>query len=243
MADGRIFTGTGFGAEGEVEAEVVFNTSMSGYQEVLTDPSYCGQMVVMTYPLIGNYGINPQDFESARPHLKGFIIRELSGIPSNWRSQGTLDQFLKDHGIVGIQGVDTRALTRHIRDAGAQQAVISTRTADTKALVERARRSPSLVGQDLVREVSCEKPYDWTEGEWNLNGSAAAVEKAPDPGFSVVAYDFGIKRNILRMLVDAGCRGACGARLHPGAGGAQNAAGRGVSVQRSGGSRRRFLCG
>ncbi len=204
LADGRTFTGTSFGAEGEVEAEVVFNTSMCGYQEVLTDPSYCGQMVVMTYPLIGNYGVNPEDFESARPHLKGFIIRELSGIPSNWRSQGTLDQFLKNYGIVGIQGVDTRALTRHIRDAGAQQAVISTRTSDVKKLVERARKSPSLVGQDLVREVSCQTAYSWTEGEKSLNG--AAGEPAQPGDFSVVAYDFGVKRNILRMLVDAGCR-------------------------------------
>ena len=140
LADGKIFEGKAFGASGEVEGEVVFNTSMSGYQEVLTDPSYCGQMVLMTYPLIGNYGINPEDFESSRPFLKGFIIKELSGIPSNWRSSGTLDQFLKDYGVVGIQGIDTRALTRHIRDAGAQQAVLSTVESDAKILVARAKQ-------------------------------------------------------------------------------------------------------
>ncbi|MEE1550734.1 MAG: carbamoyl-phosphate synthase domain-containing protein, partial [Nitrospinaceae bacterium] len=135
LADGRMFTGKAFGAQGEVDGEVVFNTSMTGYQEVITDPSYCGQMVVMTYPLIGNYGINKEDFESDRPHLSALIIKELSGIPSNWRSQETLHDFLADHGVVGIQGIDTRALTRHIREAGAQQAVLSTGESDPEKLV------------------------------------------------------------------------------------------------------------
>jgi len=205
LADGRIFEGEGFGASGEIEGEVVFNTSMSGYQEVLTDPSYCGQMVVMTYPLIGNYGVNPEDFESEGPFLKGFIIKELSGIPSNWRSQGSLDQFLKDHNVVGIQGIDTRALTRHIRSAGAQQAVLSTVESDPEILVERAQKSVGLVGRDLVQEVTCKEPYFWDDTGPCLD--ERPIEKiAGDRAFSVVAYDFGIKRNILRRLTQAGCR-------------------------------------
>ena len=159
LADGRTFRGTLFGAFGEAEAEVVFNTSMSGYQEVLTDPSYCGQMVVMTYPLIGNTGINPEDFESDRPHLSGFIIKELSGIPSNWRSRETLDEFLKKHGVVGLQGIDTRALTRHIRDRGAQQAVISQNLSNPDALIQKAKKSPGMEGKDLVQQVTCKEPY------------------------------------------------------------------------------------
>ncbi|PIQ96377.1 MAG: carbamoyl phosphate synthase small subunit [Nitrospinae bacterium CG11_big_fil_rev_8_21_14_0_20_56_8] len=214
LADGRVFAGASFGATGEVEGEVVFNTSMSGYQEVITDPSYRGQMVVMTYPLIGNYGINPEDFESDRPHLSGFIIKELSGIPSNWRSRETLDQFLKRFGVLGIQGIDTRALTRHIRDQGAQQAVISTHANEIERLQERARKSPGLEGRDLVQEVTCREPYDWVEGEYTLAGGVAAL-KTPFPSEKtgrgnsprfVVAYDFGVKRNILRKLVQAGCR-------------------------------------
>lgn len=205
LADGKIFEGEAFGASGEVEGEVVFNTSMYGYQEILTDPSYCGQMVVMTYPLIGNYGVNPEDFESERPSLKGFIIKELSGIPSNWRSQGSLDQFLKDYGVVGIQGIDTRALTRHIRDAGAQQAVLSTVESDSRILAERAKNSIGLVGRDLVKEVTCKEPYFW-EDDGPCLGEKPIEKVAGDKTFSVVAYDFGIKRNILRRLTHAGCR-------------------------------------
>ena len=205
LADGKIFAGEAFGASGEVEGEVVFNTSMSGYQEILTDPSYCGQMVVMTYPLIGNYGVNPEDFESERPFLKGFIIKELSGVPSNWRSRGTLDQFLKDHGVVGIQGIDTRALTRHIRDAGAQQAVLSTVESDPEVLVKRAKKSTGLVGRDLVREVTCKESYFW-EDDGPCLGEKPMQKVAGDKTFSVAAYDFGIKRNILRRLTAAGCR-------------------------------------
>ena len=208
LADGRMFTGKAFGAQGEVDGEVVFNTSMTGYQEVITDPSYCGQMVVMTYPLIGNYGINKEDFESDRPHLSALIIKELSGIPSNWRSQETLHDFLADHGVVGIQGIDTRALTRHIREAGAQQAVLSTGESDPEKLVERARNLPSLEGRDLVKVVTCQKPYDWSEGEWELKNGETGFQiptNNADTKF-VVAYDFGIKRNILRMLAQAGCK-------------------------------------
>ena len=208
LADGRIFEGTSFGAEGEADGEVVFNTSMTGYQEVLTDPSYYGQMVVMTYPLIGNYGVNSEDFESDRPHLSAFIIKELSTIPSNWRSQGTLHDFLAKHGIIGIQGIDTRALTRHIRNTGAQQAVISTKPTDRQKLVAQANRLPPLEGRDLVKEVTCKEPYEWCEGEWELNNGETFFKSAPriPSNYFIVAYDFGIKRNILRKLVQAGCR-------------------------------------
>ena len=208
LADGRIFEGTSFGAQGEADGEVVFNTSMTGYQEVLTDPSYYGQMVVMTYPLIGNYGVNSEDFESDRPHLSAFIIKELSTIPSNWRSQGTLHDFLAKHGIIGIQGIDTRALTRHIRNTGAQQAVISTKPTDRQKLVAQANRLPSLEGRDLVKEVTCKEPYEWCEGEWELNNGETFFKSAPriPSNYFIVAYDFGIKRNILRKLVQAGCR-------------------------------------
>jgi len=207
LADGRIFEGTPFGAEGEADGEVVFNTSMTGYQEVLTDPSYYGQMVVMTYPLIGNYGVNSEDFESDRPHLSAFIIKELSTIPSNWRSQGTLHDFLAKHGIIGIQGIDTRALTRHIRNTGAQQAVISTKSKDHQKLVTQANRLPSLEGRDLVKEVTCKEPYEWSEGEWALkNGDTFFKSPCTPNTYFVVAYDFGIKRNILRKLTQVGFR-------------------------------------
>ncbi|MCF8720621.1 glutamine-hydrolyzing carbamoyl-phosphate synthase small subunit [Nitrospina gracilis] len=207
LEDGRIFRGRMFGAEKEVAAEVVFNTSMAGYQEVLTDPSYCGQMVVMTYPLIGNYGINPEDYESERPYLSAFIIKELSGIPSNWRSTETLDAFLKRHGVVGLQGLDTRALTRHIREKGAQRAVISNDVSNPQALVEKAKQAPEMVGRDLVKEVTCEQPYLWEEGDWDLHKGYTRFErKAGTKPYFVVALDLGIKYNILRRLTQTGCR-------------------------------------
>ena len=203
LADGTVFRGRLFGAAGEARGEVVFNTSMSGYQEVLTDPSYAGQMVVMTYPLIGNYGINPEDFESEKPWLTGFIIKELSAIPSNWRSRETLDSFLKRSGVVGIQGFDTRALTRHIRDRGAQQGILSPNVNAIEELKSRARALPSMEGQDWVKEVTCAAPYDWTVGEWQLGRGYGHGDQ--DRKWNVIAYDFGIKRNILRCLVNAGC--------------------------------------
>lgn len=208
LADGRIFNGESFGAPIDVEGEVVFNTSMTGYQEIITDPSYCGQMVVMTYPLIGNYGINLEDCESSRPFLSGFIIKELSGIASNWRSSKSLDEFLREHKVAGIQSIDTRALTRHIREAGAQQAVISTDTSNPARLVERARNSHGLAGRDLVKEVTCKAPYDWTEGEWNLGQGFSADPNSSrgKDSYFVVAYDLGIKQNILRKLTQSGCR-------------------------------------
>ncbi|MDA8561114.1 glutamine-hydrolyzing carbamoyl-phosphate synthase small subunit [Nitrospinae bacterium] len=206
LADGKVFEGNHFGAEGEVDAEIIFNTSMSGYQEIITDPSYCGQMVLMTYPLIGNYGINPQDFESDRPHLSGLIIKELSGISSNWRSRESLEEFLKKFGVIGIKGIDTRALTRRIREKGAQQALLSTIPQDHKELIRKAQNSPSLVGRDLVKEVTCQEPYDWEQGEWDILNGQNYLRPRVDKKYFVVAYDLGIKRNILRMLVEAGCR-------------------------------------
>jgi carbamoyl-phosphate synthase small subunit len=203
LEDGRYFIGQSFGAEGESYGEVVFNTSMTGYQEILTDPSYKGEIITMTYPLIGNYGTNPEDMESERPHLAGFVVKEYCGFPSSWRSRETLDDYLKRYGIVGIWDVDTRALVRHIRSCGAQTGFISTIDLDPESVVEKARKAPPLVGRDLVKEVTCKEPYHWTGGLWD---PVTGYEKSSG-GFRyrVVAYDFGIKRNILRNLVSLGC--------------------------------------
>jgi carbamoyl-phosphate synthase small subunit len=206
LADGKIYEGEHFGFEGEVEAEIVFNTSMAGYQEIITDPSYYGQMVVMTYPLIGNYGVNPEDFESDLPHLSGFIIKELSKVQSNWRSRGSLEDFLKETNIFGIQGIDTRALTRRIREKGSQQAILSTDTSDPKRLIEKARKSLGLMGRDLVKEVTCKKDYDWNESEWTIQKGKTELREVKDRPFNVLVYDFGVKRNILRKLTSAGCK-------------------------------------
>lgn len=203
LADGTVFEGAGFGAAGEARGEVVFNTSMSGYQEILTDPSYHGQLVAMTYPEIGNVGVNPEDVEAVRPFVQGFIVKEYWDRHSNWRAQTSLAEYLKEHGIPGIQGIDTRALVRHIRDHGAQEAVISTLDLDRDSLVAKARAWPSLIGRDLVREVTCPAPYEWHEATWDLEGGYG--RGASERPF-VIAYDFGIKRNILRNLVQAGCR-------------------------------------
>ena len=202
LADGRVFRGDACGAGGEASGEVVFNTSMTGYQEILTDPSYRGQMVCMTYPLIGNYGISPEDVESRRPWVNGFIVKEACGYPSNWRGRMRLDDYLREHGIVAIQGIDTRALTRHLRDHGAQEGIISTVEADADRLVERARALPGLVGRDLVSEVSVAEPHGWDQGTWDL---ARGYTAPPEPRFRVVAYDSGIKQNILRQLASLGC--------------------------------------
>jgi carbamoyl-phosphate synthase small subunit len=202
LADGRVFRGLTCGAGGEASGEVVFNTSMTGYQEILTDPSYRGQMVCMTYPLIGNYGISPEDVESRRPWVNGFIVKEMCGYPSNWRGRMRLEDYLREHGIVAIQGIDTRALTRHLRDHGAQEGIISTVEADADRLVERARALPGLVGRDLVTEVSVAEPHGWDQGTWDL---ARGYTAAPEPRFRVVAFDSGIKQNILRQLASLGC--------------------------------------
>lgn len=218
LADGRIFAGTGFGAEGEAIGEVVFNTSMTGYQEILTDPSYEGQLVAMTYPEIGNIGINPEDVESRKPFVKGFIVKNYTSQPSNWRAAQPLHDYMRANGIVGIQGIDTRSLVRHLRDHGSQEGVISTMTADAQALVAKAQASPGLVGKDLVRQVTCAEAYDWNQGMWDLDGGYKARDPAKtpakrnskgtfrSPAFFVVAYDYGIKFNILRNLAEAGCR-------------------------------------
>ncbi|MCS6925625.1 MAG: glutamine-hydrolyzing carbamoyl-phosphate synthase small subunit [Candidatus Binatia bacterium] len=204
LADGTVFTGTAFGAEGEVVGEVVFNTSLTGYQEILTDPSYKGQIVTMTYPEIGNVGVNAEDVESRRPFVEGFVVKEYWERPSNWRAQHNLAHYLQEHGIVGMQGIDTRALVRHLRDYGVQQGVLSTIDDNTERLVEKARNAPSLVGRDLVKEVTCSQPYDWQHGRWEFGrGYRTVTTQLP---FFVVAYDFGIKFNILRNLVEVGCR-------------------------------------
>ena len=202
LADGRVFRGDACGAGGEASGEVVFNTAMTGYQEILTDPSYRGQMVCMTYPLIGNYGISPEDVESRRPWVNGFIVKEMCGYPSNWRGRMRLEDYLREHGIVAIQGIDTRALTRHLRDHGAQEGIISTVEADAERLVERARALPGLVGRDLVTEVSVAEPHGWDQGTWDL---ARGYTAPPEPRFRVVAFDSGIKQNILRQLSSLGC--------------------------------------
>ncbi len=204
LADGRIFEGRSFGAGGEVTGEVVFNTAMTGYQEVLTDPSYRGQMVTMTYTQIGNTGINPEDIESRGLFLSGFIVREYLDFPSNFRSTMTLDAYLKENNVVGIHGIDTRALTRHLRDHGAQNGIISTVDFDHASLVAKAKAVPSMAGLDLASGVSCDKRYHWAEGLWQLGEGCPQVDPST-LNYKVVAYDFGIKYNILRCLVDAGC--------------------------------------
>ncbi len=204
LEDGTVYEGQSFGAPGEHAGEIVFNTSMTGYQEILTDPSYKGQIVTMTYPLIGNYGINPADVESTGPQVEGFVVKEYCPLPSNWRSGESLGDYLKRHNIPGIQGVDTRALTRHIRTQGAMKSVLSTQDLDPDSLVKKAQASPGLVGRDLVREVTCQEPYHWTEGLYDLTkGEPCRLQEKAR--FRVAAYDFGIKQNILRHLVQQGC--------------------------------------
>ena len=205
LADGRIFKGWAFGAIGEAVGEAVFNTAMSGYQEVLTDPSYKGQLVCMTYPEIGNVGVNEDDAESARIFVEGFIIKDYWPQPSNWRSQMPLGEYLRRAGVPGIEGIDTRALVRHIRTCGAQEAVISSVDLDPQSLVSKAKASPGLVGRDLVKEVTCQTAYDWDIEQWDLGHGYRRARGLSDAPL-VVAMDYGIKRNILRSLVAAGFR-------------------------------------
>jgi carbamoyl-phosphate synthase small subunit len=202
LRDGRVFHGEALGAVGETSGEVIFNTAMSGYQEILTDPSYRGQIVAMTYPLIGNYGVNDEDAESHRAWVNGFIVKEASVIASSWRSRLSLDEYLRRHQIVGLSGIDTRALTRHLRDHGAQEGIISSVESNVETLRERARELPGLVGRDLVREVTSDRPYAWREGVWD---AARGYGAAAPSRFRVVAYDAGIKHNILRQLASCGC--------------------------------------
>jgi len=202
LRDGRVFRGEALGATGEAWGEVIFNTAMQGYQEILTDPSYRGQIVVMTYPLIGNYGVNDEDVESRRPWVNGFIVREASPAPSSWRGRISLDAYLKAHDIVGLQGIDTRALTRHLRDHGAQDGLIASGDVDETQLREKARALPHLVGRDLVSEVTSDAPFTWSEGVWDLRRGYTRPGSAR---YKVVAYDAGIKLNILRQLAAVGC--------------------------------------
>ena len=207
LEDGTVFTGESFGSAGEVDGEVVFNTSMTGYQEILTDPSYCGQIVTMTYPQIGNYGVNADDVESGKPQLSGFIVRENSRIASNFRAEGTLSDYLKEHNIIALAGIDTRALVRRIRTQGAMKGILSTEDLDDASLVEKAKASPGLVGRDLVKEVlpqQTQQQWDQTLSEW------ARLPREATPGgeesYHIVAMDFGMKWNIARHLKEMGCR-------------------------------------
>ncbi|MCG3160301.1 MAG: Carbamoyl-phosphate synthase small chain [Acidobacteria bacterium] len=214
LEDGRTFRGPAWGAHGERTGEIVFNTAMSGYQEILTDPSYAGQIVTMTYPEIGNYGVNDEDIESRRPFVEGFVVRETSPIVSNWRASMSLDEYLKRHGIVGISEIDTRALVRHIREKGAMRACISSVDLNEHSVIAKAKNAPEMLGRNLVDEVTCGDSYRWSDirddqktfdpiGEFRRDTrSLLAPGEAP---FRVVAYDFGIKYYILRYLAAAGC--------------------------------------
>lgn len=233
LSDGTVFEGKNFGAEGETIGEVVFNTSMTGYQEILTDPSYKGQIVTMTYTQIGNYGVNSEDIESVGgPKVEGFIVKEYLPFPSNWRADknkiqnskfkniNSLGEYLKEHRIVGIEGIDTRALTRHLRDYGSQMGIISTKDLNPDSLLKKVRRHPGIIGIDLVKDVTSKRPYTWKEGLWKWhpkefnelsvmhnNLKEKPLELSPMTDYSsrfVVVYDFGVKLSILRNLVDAG---------------------------------------
>lgn len=206
LADGTVYTGNAFGASGEVYGEVCFNTSMTGYQEILTDPSYCGQIVTMTYPLIGNYGVNTEDVESRGLSLRGFVVRELCRRPSNFRSTESLDSYLKRANVVGIEGIDTRSLVRRLRIRGAMTGVLSTVDLDDASLVKKAQTSPDLVGQDLVREVMPEKSFAWAESLSALGQSGTPLTLNDERELHVVAVDYGMKWNILRHLKNLGCR-------------------------------------
>jgi carbamoyl-phosphate synthase small subunit len=207
LEDGRVFKGRSFTGDGEAVGEIVFNTSMSGYQEILTDPSYCGQMVSMTYPLVGNYGINDQDVESDRIQVRALLVKEYQPVPSNWRSQKSLARYLREADVPGIEGVDTRALTKHIREAGAMRAALSTLDLNPDSLVEKARRSPSMEGADLVREVTCRAPFLWSGGQRReVPGGLDRFQWPEDGGkIRVIAMDYGVKYNILRSLESNGC--------------------------------------
>jgi len=190
LEDGRVFNGFSFGAVGETSGEVVFNTSLTGYQEILTDPSYKGQIVTMTYPLIGNYGVNDEDVESSKPFVEGFIVKECSRVASNWRSKKHLDDYLKENNIIGIEGIDTRALTKHIRLGGAMKALISTEDLDDNSLSAKVKKVPALAGLDLVKEVTCSKPYFWSK----------------EGRIKIIVLDCGVKYSILRNLAQSGCQ-------------------------------------
>jgi len=210
LEDGKYFEGESFGATGTRVGEICFNTAMTGYQEVLTDPSYRGQIVTMTYPLIGNYGINSLDQESREPHVRGFVIEELSEAPSNWRSEMSLEEYLKNYDIPGVQGIDTRALTRHLRTRGAMKACLTTEQMSTEQVVQRAVEGEGVIGMDYVKEVSTPEIYQWDPEDklsqpWSIqNGNDDNRPKLPPIRFRIAAYDYGIKQNILRLLRQKG---------------------------------------
>ncbi len=201
LEDGTVLTGRSFTGPGEAVGEMIFNTSMSGYQEILTDPSYTGQLLTMTCPMIGNYGVNGEDMESSAVHPRAFLVREYQPVPSNWRASGDLAAFLKHYGVLGVESLDTRRLTRLIRIKGAMRAIVSTEDLDAASLVRRAREWPGLVGQDMVAAVGCRQPFGWRD-----NSPVLAEDFPEGEGLKVVVYDFGIKYNQLRLLRQKGCR-------------------------------------
>ena len=207
LADGTVFEGRALGYEGETVGEVVFNTAMTGYQEVLTDPSYKGQIITMTSPHIGNYGVTPEDIESRKIWAEGFVVMEASRLASNWRSKGLIQDYLANAKVVAIEGLDTRALTRHLREQGSQQGVITHLDPDRARAVQKARTAPGIIGRDLVAEVTSKRSYAWTSdsGEWAPDAGMSTRRSATRKSWRVVAYDFGVKENILRRLVDVGC--------------------------------------
>lgn len=205
LEDGRIFRGKGYGAKAECYGEVVFNTSLTGYQEIFTDPSYAGQIVVLTNPQIGNYGTNPEDNEAVRPFIEGLVVREFSPISSNWRSQQAADEYLERFNIPVIADIDSRALVRHVRMHGVMRGVISLIESDTEKLIAKARSIPKMDGTDLARVVSTKQRYSWNQGPVVTYAAQQTKELDPESALNVVAYDYGIKQNILRMLVDQGC--------------------------------------
>jgi carbamoyl-phosphate synthase small subunit len=202
LADGTVFRGDSIGAAGAAAGEVVFNTAMTGYQEILTDPSYCRQIVTLTYPHIGNTGINPEDIEATRIHAAGLVIRDLPPLASSWRLQETLAQYLGREGVVAIAGIDTRKLTRILREKGAQSGCLMAGAIDEGKALAQARAFPGLAGMDLAKVVSCEKSYAWSETEWSLGQGYGKLDR---PRYRVVAFDYGVKRNILRKLSARGC--------------------------------------
>jgi len=211
LEDGTYFAGRAFGACGQRCGEVVFNTSLSGYQEILTDPSYHEQIVTMTYPLIGNYGTNSEDGESRRLFAAGFVVKENCAYPSNWRNGGTLDDYLQQSGVVGIEGIDTRRLVRHIRTQGAMRGIISSTETDVHKLAEKLREYPGLVGRDIVQDVTVAQPYEWDQGVIDVSRASGSsgqseIRNPKSKTYRIVAFDFGIKHNILRLLVSYGCQ-------------------------------------
>ena len=209
LSDGTAYSGFSFGAMGTTLGEVVFNTGMTGYQEVLTDPSYRGQMVTFTYPELGNTGVNPTDEESAQPHVRGVIARNICARPSNWRSTQSLQDYLQQHHVVGIYGIDTRSLTRKLRSSGAMNGAISTEILDPAELLLKVQAAPDMAGLNLVQEVTTDRTYEWTEAteaQWEFSPGMSELAPEATPEFTVVALDFGIKRNILKRLASYGCR-------------------------------------